>query len=217
MAQEQQLRQTNLRDQALSILKLRLVSGDLAPGQIYSASALAEELGVSNSPVREAMLTLVNQGLMEAVRNRGFRVLPLSTKERHNIYELRLLLEIPSMAKLTGMREKVEARKDEFAQIAADMVQYARDGDIVNYLEMDRQFHLGLLGIIDNEQLVTIVENLRDQSRQFGLKTLRDTGGLIKSAEEHQPILDAILKGDAKLTAKLMTAHLSHLVGDWAG
>ncbi|WP_343551090.1 GntR family transcriptional regulator [Pantoea sp.] len=217
MEPELQLRQTNLRDQALSILKLRLVSGDLVPGQIYSASALAEELGVSNSPVREAMLTLVNQGLMEAVRNRGFRVLPLSTKERQNIYELRILLEIPSMGKLAGMQEKIQAREAEFTKIASDMVNFAKEGDIVSYLEMDRQFHLGLLAILDNEQLVTIVENLRDQSRQFGLKNLRDTGGLIKSAEEHQPILDAMVKGDAKLTMKLMTEHLSHLVGDWAG
>lgn len=217
MEQEQQLRQTNLRDQALSILKLRLVSGDLVPGQIYSASALAEELGVSNSPVREAMLTLVNQGLMEAVRNRGFRVLPLSDKERHNIHQLRLLLEIPSMVKLAGMQQPLQARADEFSKIATEMVAFAKAGDIVGYLDMDRQFHLGLLAMLDNEQLVTIVENLRDQSRQFGLKTLRETGGLIQSAEEHQPILDAMLKGDAKKTASLMTAHLSHLIGDWAG
>ncbi|MGK3113482.1 GntR family transcriptional regulator [Candidatus Pantoea formicae] len=217
MEPELQLRQTNLRDQALSILKLRLVSGDLVPGQIYSASALAEELGVSNSPVREAMLTLVNQGLMEAVRNRGFRVLPLSDKERQNIYQLRMLLEIPSMVKLAGMQEKMQANQAQFARIAADMVKFAHEGDIVNYLEMDRQFHLGLLAILENDQLVSIVENLRDQSRQFGLKTLRETGGLIKSAEEHQPILDAMVNGDVALTERLMTNHLNHLVGDWAG
>lgn len=217
MEPELQLRQTNLRDQALSILKLRLITGDLVPGEIYSASALAEELGVSNSPVREAMLTLVNQGLMEAVRNRGFRVLPLSSKERQNIYELRLLLEIPSMAKLAGMKEKIQAREAEFTKILTDMVRYAHEGNIVSYLEMDHKFHLGLLAILENDQLVNIVENLRDQSRQFGLKALRETGGLIKSAEEHQPILNAMVKGDAELTTRLMTEHLSHLVGDWAG
>src|SRR6185437_10338966 len=116
----EQLRQTNLRDQALAVLKLRLVSGDLAPGEIYSAASLAAELGVSNSPVREAMLTLVNQSLMETVRNRGFRVVPLSDKERRNIYDLRLLVEIPSMVRLASMKAKVAVRKDEFSRIAAD-------------------------------------------------------------------------------------------------
>lgn len=211
------LRQTNLRDQALSILKLRLVSGDLAPGQIYSASALAEELGVSNSPVREAMLTLVNQGLMETVRNRGFRVVHFNDKERHNVYELRLLLEVPSMAKLARLNSRVAAHKEEFSQIASNMVNYAKEGDIAGYLEMDRQFHLGLLSLLDNEPLVTMVENLRDQSRQYGLKALRESGGLVKSAEEHQPILDAMLAGDNERTTQLMTNHLSHLIGDWAG
>ncbi|HEY0208075.1 GntR family transcriptional regulator [Acerihabitans sp.] len=211
------LRQANLRDQALSILKLRLVSGDLAPGQIYSASALAEELGVSNSPVREAMLTLVNQGLMETVRNRGFRVVHFSDKERRNVYELRLLLEVPSMAKLATLAPRVEARREAFSHIASDMVGYAEEGNIAGYLEMDRQFHLGLLSLLENEPLVTMVENLRDQSRQYGLKALRESGGLVKSAQEHQPILDAMLSGDTELTTRLMTNHLSHLMSDWAG
>lgn len=211
------LQQTNLRDQALAVLKLRLVSGDLAPGQIYSAASLATELGVSNSPVREAMLTLVNQGLMETVRNRGFRVIPLSDKERQNIYDLRILLEIPSMARLATMKDKVAARANEFSKIASDMVASATSGDIVGYLDADRSFHIGLLDILENEQLTSIVANLRDQTRQYGLKALSERGGLVKSAEEHQPILDALIAGDKKLTTKLMIEHLSHLVGDWAG
>ncbi|WP_199500231.1 GntR family transcriptional regulator [Methylovirgula sp. 4M-Z18] len=210
------MHQTNLRDQALQVLKFRLVSGDLAPGQIYSAAALAAELGVSNSPVREAMLTLVNQGLLETVRNRGFRVIPLSDKERRNIYDLRILLEIPSMVKLSKMSGTIAQRKDEFSKIASDMVKCAKKGDIVGYLDMDRNFHLGLLEILQNEQLVSIVEKLRDQTRQYGLKALSDRGDLVRSAEEHQPILDAIISGDGKLTSKLMTEHLSHLVRDWA-
>lgn len=213
---ENLIQQTNLRDQALQVLKLRLISGDLAPGQIYSAAALAVELGVSNSPVREAMLTLVNQGLMETVKNRGFRVVPLSDKERRNVYELRILLEVPSMVKLAAMKDEVKARQQEFSTIAANMVACAREGDIVGYLEMDRQFHLKLLQLLENEQLLSIVENLRDQTRQYGLKALSERGGLVKSAEEHQPILDAILSGDGTLTSTLMTNHLSHLVGDWA-
>src|SRR5438445_2065516 len=169
---DNRLQTTNLRDQALEVLKLRLISGDLAPGQIYSAASLAAELGVSNSPVREAMLTLVNQGLMEAVKNRGFRIVPLSEKERRNIYDLRLLIEIPSMARLASMKEKVAARKEEFSKIASDMVACAKKGDIVGYLDADRHFHLGLLDILENDQLTAIVENLRDQARQYGLKAL---------------------------------------------
>jgi DNA-binding GntR family transcriptional regulator len=210
-----QLRQTNLRDQALAVLKYRLVSGDLAPGQIYSAAALATELGVSNSPVREAMLTLVNQGLMETVRNRGFRVIPLSDREQKNVYDLRVLLEIPSMVRLIGV-EGVKARKDEFSAIADEIVAAARQGDILTYLDADHRFHIGLLEMLGNEQLVNIVNNLRDQARLFALRALSEQGVLVKSAEEHQPILDAIIEGDKKAVSTLMTAHLQHVRGDWA-
>lgn len=212
------LKQSNLRDQALEILKYRLVSGDLAPGEVYSAAALANELGVSNSPVREAMLTLVNQGLMETVRNRGFRVVPLTGKELHNLYDVRVMLEVPAMEKLTSdFGHVLKARAAEFSQIAGEIVTFAENGDIVNYLDADRRFHLGLIDILENEQLSSIVGNLRDQSRQYGLKALYDAGKLTQSADEHQPILDAMVSGDVAQTRGLMQRHLRHLVGDWAG
>jgi DNA-binding GntR family transcriptional regulator len=115
------------------------------------------------------------------------------------------------------MKEKVEARKEAFSKLATHMVESAKSGDIVGYLDADRSFHIGLLDILENDQLTMIVGNLRDQTRQYGLKALSERGSLVKSAEEHQPILDALIAGDKKLTAKLMTDHLSHLVGDWAG
>lgn len=211
------LRQTNLRDQALAVLKLRLISGDLAPGQIYSAASIASELGVSNSPVREAMLTLVNQGLLETVRNRGFRVIPLSDKERHNVYDLRVMIEIPAMARLAAREGKVAAHYEAFRDIADRLVDSAKRGDIVGYLNCDHEFHIGLLDLLENEQLSAIVSNLRDQSRQYGLRKLSDRGDLVKSAEEHLPILDALVAGKPALTRKLMTKHLGHHLGDWAG
>ncbi|WP_144158068.1 GntR family transcriptional regulator [Paraburkholderia sp. BCC1885] len=210
------LQHTNLRDQALAVLKLRLVSGDIAPGKIYSAAALATELGVSNSPVREAMLTLVNEGLMETVKNRGFRVVPISDKERRNIYELRKLIEVPAMSKLATMHKKIAEHSEELHTVAASMVEFAKSGDIVSYLGADRNFHLTLLGFLENERLTSIVENLREQSRQYGLKALSARGELAKSAEGHKPLLEAILAGDKKLVTKLMTDHISHLISDWA-
>lgn len=211
------LQHSNLRDQALEVLKLRLVSGDLAPGEIYSAASLATELGVSNSPVREAMLALVNQGLMETVKNRGFRVIPLSKRELGNIYDLRVMIEIPAMVRLAERHQDVAEHAEEFTEIANDIVRYAEAGDIVNYLDADRNFHLKLLELLDNEHLVSIVANLRDQSRQYGLKSLSERGVLVKSAEEHEPILKAVLKGDKTLVTKLMGEHLEHVIGDWAG
>ena len=75
------LRRASLRDQALSAIRSALMTGQLVPGVVYSAAALAADLGVSNSPVREAMLALVDEGLMEVVPNRGYRPVTLSAAD----------------------------------------------------------------------------------------------------------------------------------------
>lgn len=205
------IQQTKLRDQVLEVLRFRLVSGEFEPDAIYSAVALAKELGVSPSPVREAMLTLVNQGLMEAVRNRGFRVAPVSERECKEIHQLRLLLEVPSMASLAGSTA-LKARALEFKGVVAELVACAERTDFVGYLQADRKFHLGILGLLENERLVQIVGNLREQTRHHGLRQLAARGELVTSAREHADILEAMLKGDSTLTAELMTCHLGHIL-----
>ncbi len=209
------LKQPSLRDQALRVIREGMVSGELAPGEIYSATALANQLGVSASPVREAMLTLVNQGLMEAVRNRGFRVLPLDDNDRREIYEMRTLLEIPATAALAGRQEIVDQYQT-FKDIAEEIVDSARQGDLINYLDADRRFHLGLLAFGNNARLVTAIDGLRDNTRLYGLKNLSDNGTLVASAEEHLPILDAIVADAPDKVRELMQHHLRHISGDWA-
>jgi DNA-binding GntR family transcriptional regulator len=158
---------------------------------------------------------LVNQGLMEAVRNRGFRVVPLDDNDRREIYEMRTLLEIPATAALAGHQEIIDGY-DKFRTIADEIVSSARKGDLINYLDADRRFHLGLLELGNNERLVQIIDGLRDQTRLYGLKDMSDKGTLVISAEEHLPILDALVAGDSDLVRDLMQHHLRHIKGDWA-
>jgi DNA-binding GntR family transcriptional regulator len=185
-----------------------------APGEIYSATAIATQLGVSASPVREAMLTLVNQGLMEAVRNRGFRVVPLSAKDRREIYELRRIVEIPAVVGLAGS-EEIKERYDEFRGFVEQMVKSGEAGDLVSYLDTDRLFHLGLLAYT-HKRLLDLVDGLRDQTRLYGLRDLSESGHLTQSTEEHLAILDAIVAGDRDRIRELMESHFEHIKGDWA-
>jgi DNA-binding GntR family transcriptional regulator len=213
---QSQLQQVSLRDQALAVIRRGMITGEIVPGEIYSASALAAKLGVSNSPVRDAMLSLVHQGLMETVRNRGFRLVPLSDRDRANIYDLRLMLEVPAMRRLaeSGL---VRGHVKRFEGLAATIVSSEKHGDMTGYLDNDRAFHLGLLDLLGNHQLTSIAGNLRDQTRLYGLRALLDHGQLEVSAREHRPILDAIRDGDNDLAEQLMTQHLRHIQGDWAG
>ncbi|MFE0028198.1 GntR family transcriptional regulator [Amycolatopsis sp. NPDC059021] len=205
---------TNLRDQVLELVRHALVSGEIRPGDIYSASALATRLRVSSSPVREAMLTLVNQGLMEPVRNRGFRVVPMSEQDLDEVYEMRLLLELPgtlnAAAKITG------TDLDRLRALAADIEDAAEAGDVVRFLDADRHFHLDLLGCGGNKRLVTAVATLRDQTRLYGLENLAERGALADSAREHRDILAAIADRDTARLEELVRAHLRHIRADWA-
>lgn len=213
-AQDGPLQRTSLRDQVLALVRQALVSGEVRPGDIYSAAALAGRLGVSSSPVREAMLTLVHEGLMEPVRNRGYRVTPLSEHDLNEVYTMRLLLEVPGT-----LQAAAHAGPENIAHlrgVADEIEEAARAGDVVGFLEADRRFHLGLLDMCGNRRLVATVVAMRDQTRLYGLEALAARGVLDRSAREHHDILEAVARGDMDGLERLIRHHLRHTRSDWA-
>ena len=92
----------SLRDEAIQTLQAAIIAGELRPGSVYSAPTLAVRLGMSATPVREAMLHLVEEGLVQTVRNKGFRVIELAEAELDELTELRLLIEVPSVARIVA-------------------------------------------------------------------------------------------------------------------
>ncbi|GAB3568780.1 GntR family transcriptional regulator [Amycolatopsis endophytica] len=209
-----EVRVTNLRDQVLEVVRQAMVSGEIRPGDIYSAAALAARLGVSTSPVREAMLTLVNQGLMEPVRNRGFRVVAMSEQDLDEIYELRQLLEVP--ATLSAAAKASPADLERLSGLAREIEAAAAAGDVPRFLDADRRFHLDLLSLGGNRRLVANIATLRDQTRLYGLEKLAEAGRLTGAADEHRVLLEAIAARDPSRVEDLMRAHLEHTRADWA-
>ena len=209
------LRATSLRDQAHEVIRASIVGGDLEPGEIVSAATLAERLGVSATPVREAMLDLAHAGLVEPVRNRGYRVLAPDDRDLDEISELRLMLEAPAVRRTTKLASA--AQLDDLEREVDAIEASAERGDLTAFLSADRRFHLGLLELAGNTRLVRLVGQLRDQTRLFGLGRMAESGRLASSAREHRDILDAIRARDADRAEELMRAHLEHTRGVWAG
>ncbi|MFF3342159.1 GntR family transcriptional regulator [Streptomyces flavidovirens] len=203
-----------LRDQVAHALRAALISGELRPGEVYSAPALADDFGISATPVREAMLDLAREGLVEPVRNKGFRVTEVSESDLDQYTAIRALIEVPTVGQVTrsATREELEALRP----VAEEIVRAARDHDLIGYLEADRRFHLSLLALCGNERLVETVGDLRKRSRLYGLTALDESGELIPSAEEHLELLDLMLAGDAKGAEKCMARHLGHVRSLWA-
>jgi len=204
----------NYRDQVAHALRAALVAGQLRPGELYSAPALAARFGVSATPVREAMLDLVREGLVETVSNKGFRVTAVTDRQLDEYTSVRALIEIPTVAGLaaTARPADLTALRPDAEQIVAA----AASGDLIGYIEADRRFHLGLLALAGNRHLVEVVGDLRKRSRLYGLTALAERGLLQASAEEHLELLDALLARDEDGTRAVLTRHLGHVRGLWA-
>ncbi|MEV3921643.1 GntR family transcriptional regulator [Actinomadura coerulea] len=204
----------SVRVQIAHALRASIVSGGMRSGVVYSAPAIAERFGVSPTPVREAMIDLAREGLVEVVRNKGFRVPELSDHELDEITDVRSLIEIPVAVGLAraGMAAQVRALRP----LAEAIVAAAERRDVVAYIDADHRFHLALLGLGGNDQLVRLVSELRYKSRLYGVPRLAERGELEPSAREHEDLIEAVANGDAQGTEALMRHHLRHVRGIWA-
>jgi DNA-binding GntR family transcriptional regulator len=204
----------SLRELIADSLRASLVAGQMRPGVVFSVPVLAERFGVSATPVREAMLDLAKEGLIEPVRNKGFRVTELSDKDLDDITQLRALIEVPTVSQLALVAPQDALM--ELRPLALAIVDCAAAGDLIAYVEADRRFHLGLLGLAGNPRLVGVVRALRAQTRLYGLEELVRQGRLTASAEEHHELLDALLARDPERTEAVMRRHIGHVRGIWA-
>lgn len=205
----------SVRSQVINALRAALVTGQMIPGEVYSAPTLATQFGVSATPVREAMLELAKEGLVETVPNKGFRARALSDRELDEITAVRLLLEVPTTVDLIGRVKPADLTR--LRPVAEQIVAFARAKDLIAYIEHDTQFHLALLELSGNTTLVELVGELRSRSRLFGLGRLAETGELVESAREHLEMLRLLRAGDRDGLAALMRTHIGHVRGSWAG
>ncbi|MEV1082596.1 GntR family transcriptional regulator [Streptomyces sp. NPDC050211] len=207
-------RKPNFRERVVDVLRAALIAGELRPGQVYSAPALAPRLGVSATPVREAMLELVKEGMVDVVPNKGFRIKAVSEKELDEYTHVRSLIEIPTTVGLAATADPDDLKA--LRPIAQEIVLSAGKGDLIAYVEADLRFHLGLLALAGNDHLVEVVRDLRRRARLYGLTALVQAGRLEDSAMEHLELLDALLARDEDAVREVMTRHLGHVRGLWA-
>jgi len=204
----------SLREQARQVIRGLIITGQMQPDQLYSVPRLATDLGVSATPVREALLDLAREGLLEPVRNRGFRVVSLSASELNDIFAIRLLLEVPSVAEIARARLS-PAQIGQLRHLAEATKRAADDGNLIEFLETDRQFHIGLIATLGNKPLAELVETLRDRVRLHGFRNVSTREHIAQSASEHFELLDALSKHDETVAAAVMRRHLERSRHVW--
>ena len=204
----------NLRDSVANALRAAVISGELEPGEVYSAPMLGARFGVSATPVREAMLDLVREGLVISLRNKGFRVTEMSDEDLDNLASLRQLIEPPTVRDVVPVIPAGDIPR--LRALAEEIVVAAEAGDLIAYIEADRVFHVTLLAYSGNQKLVDVVSDLRSQTRLLGLTPLVESGRLVQSAAEHHELMDLVEARDGAGAEQLMRRHIGHVRGLWA-
>jgi len=196
---------SSLRDMVLRRVRGDIVSGYSVPGTMYSVPTLAEEMGVSTTPVREALLELSNGGLITPIRNRGFRVEATTLDDLKNGFALRELLERFAMVGLAGRRL---TGTGELRKLADDIAAAVKLKDARGYIETDRAFHLALVSRLNNPMLTKMIMDLRDGMRLYGMDTAAGRQRQVASVKEHYQLIDLAVAGDTNAIAKLITQHI---------
>lgn len=189
-------------------LKLRgeILENRLPPGYLAPEPEIATRLGMSRTPVREALVRLASEGLVQLVPRRGVRVLPVSPADMKEIYQLLGVLEPEAAAQIAerGL-SPIERRQLERATDA--MERSLENNDLEAWATADTDFHQSLLGLSDNARLKAIVGTLFAQSHRARAVTLRLREPPWKSTGEHRAIVQAMADGDSELTRSLFCRH----------
>lgn len=193
-------------DRALSALRQMIFSGELAPGSDHLETELAERLGVSRTPVREAALQLQAQGLVEVRPRRGIRVLPVSAQDMRDIYDILTELESLAAARAaeagyskTDLATLAGAIQDMDAALAAD--------DLPAWAQADDRFHRELVRLGRNARLSMIVSVMRDQVRRARATTLFMRPKPSRSNAAHRDVYQAIAERDPVRAHRTHHAH----------
>lgn len=195
-----------LVDRAYSSLKQRILENHYRPGFQALESEIAEDLGVSRTPVREALKQLQYEGLVELIPRRGFRVVPVVAEDMKEIYEVLTALE--SMASELLARRGVSDEEIEPLVTATDAMEAAlKKDDLEGWALADERYHAHLIELCGNQRLINMARTVRDQGHRARMITLRLRSRPDASTKEHREVLDAIRRGDWQTARELHHRH----------
>ena len=197
-----------LRELVFEVLREAIISGQLAPGERLMEIQLAEELGVSRTPVREAIRKLELEELVLMVPRKGAYVASLSMKDVVEVFEIRGALEglAAALAAERITEEELESLQRQLVK-SAEMIGNA---DLQGMVEADTGFHQILYQASRNERLAQIINNLREQIQRFRQTSLSYPGRMKIALEEHREIVDAVSARDPEMARKLAQDHIEN-------
>jgi DNA-binding GntR family transcriptional regulator len=200
-------------DFAYTKLREKILSGEFAPGQVLNQATLARTIGISTTPLREALRRLKSEGLVELDAHRDARVTELSPEEARDLLEVRRSLDPLAVALAAERRTKSDIKE---IREAMQGLEPLRQGFGVDDLIAHRRFHSALYRASHNDLLIATLDGLWDKAdryRRVGLTAERSDAEREDKAAEHAQLADCVIAGDAEGAAAVMHRHIATSLG----
>ena len=198
---------SSLKERAYETIKYRLLNNDYPPGTFLSERQLADNLGMSKTPVKAALERLESEGFITVSPQQGIVVRELSVNEIADLYEIRAALESYTLRTLAG---KLTA--DQVARVRDNLMSQARlrgGGDVAKGVELDAAFHTQFVELLGNREILRVFVQMREKMQRVVTQVFRLCPSRIETSyEEHAVIAAAVIGGDGPRAAELIANHL---------
>ena len=195
-----------LREVVFHTLRKAIIQGELQPGERLMEVTQAKKLGVSRTPVREAIRMLELEGLVVMIPRKGAEVAKITVRDLKDALEVRMAID--SLSVKLACERLDEDDKTEIKQACVAFREAVKSGNVQAIVEGDERFHNTIYRASKNQKLITIAMNLREQVYRYRFEYVKDFSYHENLIREHDQITEAILKGDVETAQKIMKEHI---------
>ena len=199
-----------LRDVVFNTLRQAILRGELKPGERLMEIQLANKLGVSRTPIREALRTLELEGLVNMVPRKGAEVADITEKSLRDVLEVRKALEELSVQ--LACEKITEEEIEELKRVAERFKDTLDDQDVTKIAEADVAFHDVIYTATDNQKLILLLNNLREQMYRYRVEYLKKEDAYPQLIAEHEDLIDNISKRNKEEETRIMCEHIDNQV-----
>jgi DNA-binding GntR family transcriptional regulator len=197
-----------LRELVLDAIRQAIINGNLKPGERLMEIQLAEELGVSRTPIREALRKLELEGFIVMIPRKGAYVADISFKDIADVYEIRAALE--GLAAALAAERITDEELEKMERYLVGKADAIANNDIKRLVEVDTKFHDLIYEASRNVRLTNIINNLREQIQRCRVTSLSVPGRMQESLQEHRAIVEAIQARDTQLARQVAQEHIEN-------
>ena len=199
------------KEQAYNYLLQLILNNGLEPSKIYSERYFAELMGISRTPVREAILHLAQEGYIQIMSNRGIMLKELTQQEIHDILEMRTAVEGYCAMFASGKKES-----EGWKELCNKLESYIKTeeeianttGNADEFIKNDLEFHFAIIDFCRNQKMKEVIVNIRNQINSIGIKSFHKETRMQDTVKEHRKIAEAIKEGNPQKALEFMKEHL---------